>query len=116
MTKAVTREDVIEMVDEFCRTRMKRADLETAITGIIRERDEAVELARISDGTTKTVIQGTQDLSDEISKLIAERDLANTCFVCSAALMPRLEVPHCEDCIVTEDHEADYQARLSSEG
>lgn len=49
-------------------------DLIDAITTIIRERDEAVEQSRISDGTTKTMVEGAQKLSDEIAKSIVERD------------------------------------------
>lgn len=164
MTKAVTRvneDQIMQMVDGLHTDPFpsdKYQALESAISAILAERDEAVaerdaaflkahewedsnirlagfvskhtdeltadrdkwrlraeeaaERARISDGTTQTVIQGTQDLSDEISKLIAERDLANTCVVCSASLLPREEIPHCENCIVTEQHEADYRDRI----
>ena len=41
-------------------------------------------------------------------------ELPETCVVCSAILEPREdEAPHCYDCVVTDEHEAERQDRIT---
>lgn len=46
---------------------------------------------------------------DELRALLREAAAPSECAVCHAALLPTLEIPHCEDCIVTDDAAIDYE-------
>lgn len=43
-----------------------------------------------------------------------ERERANTCVVCTAVLLPDETIPHCETCIPTEEHEAQWLEAIRS--
>ena len=42
-------------------------------------------------------------------ELEAQLQRQNSCIVCSAYLLPHEEIPHCECCTVSEEHEEEYQ-------
>jgi hypothetical protein len=44
------------------------------------------------------------ELLDEVERLTALIDKSVTCVVCSATLCESETPPHCEDCILTEEH------------
>ena len=53
-------------------------------------------------------------LEAKVEAQAAELARLNTCVVCSATLLPSTAPPHCVDCQVTEEHDADWQDALSS--
>lgn len=54
-------------------------------------------------------IDTLQGQRDELRALLREATAPSECAVCHAALLPTLEIPHCEDCIVTDDAAIDYE-------
>ena len=87
---------------------------------------QAIDVA--INGPTTNVMRGYTTLPQQVEALKAENatlreqlqaaqellELPETCVVCSAILEPREEeAPHCYDCVVTDEHEAERQDRIT---
>ena len=76
------------------------------------EQDAALceHAARVFDGQGRlTIGRQLRALAVKLRGM-GERD---TCAVCGADLLPDPDVPHCPDCVVTEDVQDEYEARAA---
>ena len=99
---------------EIERLRTEVCRLKEALFDLTRERDE-LRQEKATDawytGWQEAVrrMQQAERERDELRALLREATAPSECAVCHAALLPTLEIPHCEDCIVTDDAAIDYE-------
>jgi len=88
-----------------------KGELESALAAAREERDAIQK-------ELDEAVDDLERLGGENSTLRKERDEAreelnarNTCIVCKGALIPHDEPPHCEGCIVDDEHLHEWEER-----
>ena len=85
---------------DLAQARAERDEARLEVIGAVARK----EAAQAENAALRAALTAAQELLE----------LPETCVVCSAILEPREdEAPHCYDCVVTDEHEAERQDRIT---